>query len=245
MYDAKLPVKRKVPKIVGPVRAFAVVLSLLPLAGCGTTSIFNAAFVNTLSGGSVPLTPGPAADFVLIRVVNETGQNAEFIVTVERTVIARDDEGNPVVEVSGVVSTEDVRETLFLNTDADAPGNELGVLFPCSESPINLVGLGENLLPGDIAVYIGGGGAAGAQGFGIPAGTLNPLNRLPPGGGPSNFNCGDTVIFRAIRSTGVTGGVKLQSFLLPGFEQPSIFSGPSTFENYEDFLESQVREEEP
>jgi len=57
-----------------------------------------------------------------------------------------------------------------------------------------------------------------------------------------NFNCGDTIIFNAFRSSGVAGGVALNAFLLPGSEQPSIFSGPDTFVNYQQFLESQVQE---
>jgi hypothetical protein len=73
----------------------------------------------------------------------------------------------------------------------------------------------------------------------VPAGDLNPL-LLEVG----NFNCGDTIIFRAFVSTGAVGGVALQSFLLPGSEQPSIFRGPNTFVNLEQFLESQVREDE-
>ena len=187
------------------------------------------------------------ADFVLVRVVNETGQNAEFIVTIEREVIERDEEGNPLADTeTGVIITRPERETVRLNTAAQAPANEVGVLFSCSESPVNVVGLGENLLPNDAAVFVGGGGAGGAPGFGVPAATVNPLMRVPPNPeDPSNFNCGDTVMFRAIRSTGVTGGVKLESFLLPGYYQPSVFTGPSTFVNYQSFLESQNREDEP
>ncbi len=80
----------------------------------------------------------------------------------------------------------------------------------------------------------------GAAGFGVSAANLNPLQLFA-----GNFNCGDTIIFRAFRSTGLAGGVSLQSFLLPGSEQPSVFGGPSTFLNYAELLESQVREEEP
>ena len=228
--------------------AAALVTFMCLAGGCGNAlGIFNPAFVNTLSGGSFPLTPGPGADFVLVRVVNETGQNAEFIVTIEREVIERDEEGNPLADTeTGVIITRPERETVRLNTAAQAPANEVGVLFSCSESPVNVVGLGENLLPNDAAVFVGGGGAGGAPGFGVPAATVNPLMRVPPNPeDPSNFNCGDTVMFRAIRSTGVTGGVKLESFLLPGYYQPSVFTGPSTFVNYQSFLESQNREDEP
>ena len=105
---------------------------------------------------------------------------------------------------------------------------------------MTLVGLGENLLPTDAAVFVGGGGVGGAEGFGVPAGDLYPL-QLAVG----NFNCGDTIIYQAFRTTGIAGGVALQSFLLPGSEQPSSFTGPSTFVNYEEYRESQIRSIEP
>lgn len=215
-------------------------IALLP--GCASTvGLFNPAFVNTVSGGSFPLTPGPQADFVMVRVVNATGANAEFIVTIERAVFERDDEGNIILDDLGNPVTRPQRETVRLNTQANAPANELGVLFPCSDSPINLVGLGENLLPNDPAVFVGGGGAGNVPGGGIRVGTLAPLSRLTD---PSNFVCGDTVIFRAITSATTTGTVKLESFLLPGFEQPDVFAGPNTFVNYQNFLEAQQSEDE-
>jgi len=209
----------------------------LALVGCG--GFFNPAFVNTFVGGEFPLTPGPGADFVLVRVLNETGQLAEFIVTIERLEIVRDDDGSAQFDDQGNVVTRPQRETTRLLAQATAPANDIGVLFPCDETPVNLVGLGENLLPSDTAVFLGGGGAGGATGFGIPGTTLNPLSRTA-----GNFACGDTVIFRAIRSVGQTGGVKLESFVLRGFNQPSIFNGPNTFVSYQQFLESQVREDE-
>lgn len=210
--------------------------------GCGSTaSFFSPAFVNTVSGGVFPLTPGPRADFVMVRVVNETGATAEFIVTIEREEFELDENGNVIVDDQGNSVTRPVRETVRLNTQSNAPANELGVLFACDESPINLIGLGENLLPNDPAVFIGGGGAGDVPGGGIRVGTLAPLSRLT---NPSNFVCGDTVIFRAIISATSAGSVKLESFLLPGFEQPDVFVGPSTFVNYQDFLESQQREDE-
>ncbi len=207
-------------------------------AGCGN-GIFNPAFVNTFSGGVFPLTPGPGADFVLVRVVNETSQVAEFTVTIERDVIEVDDDGNPLVDDDGNLITRPLRETKRLTTTNVSPANELGVLFDCSTSPINIVGLGENLLPTDAAVFIGGGGTGGMVGFGIPASTVNPLSRAA-----GNFGCGDTIIFRAILSTGVTGGVRIESFRLPGSTQPSNFSGPSTFVNLQAFLESQTPEDQ-
>lgn len=220
-----------------------VVLSLLAGfgGGCdGTSGLFNAAFVNTVVGGGFPLTPGPLAPFVLVRVVNDTGQNAEFIVTVERIVIETDDDGNFLFEADGTPVTRVERETKRLATFPGIRVNDLGVLFDCRDSPVTKVGLGENLLPGDAAVFIGGGGPAGAAGFGIRAENLNPLS-LEAG----NFNCGDTVIFQAFQAIGVAGGVRLQAFVLPGSEQPGEFRGPSTFENFSQVIESQVRETEP
>ena len=211
----------------------------LMMTGCsGASDLFNPAFISTTTGGYVPLTPGPEADFVMVRCVNETGQNARFVVAIEREIVVdRDDE-------TGAVNVETQLESVQLRTGAQSPANELGVLFPCSESAINRVGLGKNLSPTDTAVIVGGGGVGQASGIGISAETLNPLNRVPEEG-PSNFNCGDTVIFRAITDNNVSGRVRLESFLLPGFEQPSVFDGPSTFVNYQNFLESQVSEDEP
>ena len=128
-----------------------------------------------------------------------------------------------------------------MDTLVAAPGNEMGILFPCSESPINLIGLGENLLPDDPAVFLGGGGAGFAAGSGVAVGDFQALSRLV---NPPNFVCGDTVVFRAIVSTSNVGTVKLESFLLPGFEQPDEFAGPDTFVNYQEFLESQLSDDE-
>lgn len=216
-------------------------LVLLMTAGCGSSaSFFNPAFVNTVSGGVFPVTPGPAAAFVLVRGRNDTGQNVEFVITIERDERRLDDEGNFQTDEQGNAVVRSRRETVRLTTFGTGQSSDLGTLFPCSESPVTIVGLGENLLPTDAAIVVGGQGGAGASGFGVPAGNLNPL-RLDVG----NFNCGDTIIFRAFLSTSVPGGVGLEPFLLPGSEQPSTFQGPSTFANFEAFLQSQVREDEP
>jgi hypothetical protein len=188
----------------------------------------------------VPVTPGPTADFVLVRGRNDTGQPAEFIVTIEREVLELDSEGQPIFDDSGDPVTRPLRETVQLFTEANGPANDMGVLFSCKDSPVNVVGLGQNLLPTDAGVFVGGGGAAGAAGFGVPATSVPPLSREA-----GHFSCGDTVIFVAFASPNVPGGVGLQSWLLPGSEQPSDFSGPNTFENLEDFLESQVLEDQP
>jgi len=219
---------------------FLVLLGgLIQWAGCGA-GIFNPAFLNTVAGGQFPVTPGPGADFVMVRALNETGQNVEFIVTIERDELVLDEEGNFQVDDQGNFVTRTARETVRLQTGLAGNASELGVLFPCDVSPVTLVGLGEELLPSDAAVFVDGDGPGGAPGFGVTAANLNPLSL-----DAENFSCGDTITFRAFQSIGVPGGIALQSFLLPGESQPSIFTGPNTFVNYQTFLESQVREDDP
>lgn len=226
-------------KIMTRAMGIALTGTALLAAGCGS-GVFNPAFVNMLVGGEVPVTPGPGAAFVLVRCVNEIDDVVEFIVTIQRSVLVLDENGNYQVDEGGNFITRPERETLRLTTFPVGQARELGALFPCGESPVTHVGLGENLLPTDAAVFVGGQGVGGAAGFGVPAGDLNPL-QLAVG----NFNCGDTIIFRAFRAIGVAGGTALQAFLLPGSEQPSIFRGPDTFVNMAQFIESQVREDEP
>lgn len=218
-----------------------VVLTILVLAGTGCgLDVFNSAFINTLIGGQVPVTPGPVAAFVFVRCVNETDQSVEFIVTIERNVLVTDEEGNYQLDEDGNPITRTERETVRLMTLAEGNARELGTLFPCGESPVTHVGLGENLLPTDAAIFVGGQGTGGVGGFGVPAGDLYPLQYEA-----GNFHCGDTIIFRAYRVVGIAGGTALQALLLRGSDQPSSYGGPSTFENLEQFLESQVRETEP
>ncbi len=222
----------------------ATVSALVPLGiGCGgSVSVLNPAFINTFIGGQFPLTPGPGAAFVFVRAVNETGDVAEFIVTIERESFVLDDQGNPVFDDLGMPVTETKRRTVTLTTFAVPPANELGVLFPCSPSPVNVVGLGENLLPTDAGVFVGGQGAGGLQGVGISAADVSPLVR-DFGDGQGNFDCGDTIIFRAFVAGGVVGGtVQLQSLLLADTEQPSSFAGPNTFVNLAQFLAAQASE---
>jgi len=223
-------------------------LSLAVLSvGCGdNVSFFNPGFLNQVQGGVFPVTPGPGAAFVLVRVHNDTGEVADFIVTIERRVLVVDEEGSAQFDDNGELLTREEMETVRLRTFPFALANDTGVLFPCDESPVIRVGLGEDLLPGDAAAFIiedyNEAAAIQTGGFGVAAEGLNPL-LLEAG----NFNCGDTIIFRAFTSagTGTAGNIKFQAFLQPGSEQPSIFGGPDTFVNYAEFLESQVREDEP
>lgn len=220
---------------------FAAIVSALAVAGCGgTAGIFNSAFLNTITGGEVPLTPGPGAAFVFVRCKNETDLPVEFILTIQRDSLVLDAQGNFQVDEDGEFVITPERETVRLTTLPNGQARELGTLFPCGQSPVTHVGLGKDLLPSDAAVFVGGQGVGGQVGFGVPAGALAPL-QLSAG----NFNCGDTIIFRAFRATGVAGGVALETFLLPGSEQPSVFRGPSTFVNLEQFFESELRGNEP
>ncbi len=218
-----------------------VAIALVMSGGCGGAEAWlNPAFVNTFIGGQFPVTPGPSSAYVLVRVKNETLQNAEFIVTYEQEVIEADDDGNFLYDDFGNPVTRIERTTTRLSTFPDAPANDSGLLVDCSVFPVQRIGLGETLLGEDAAVLIGGAGPGGAGGVRVTAQTLNPLSLLA-----GNFNCGDTVIFRAFRSTGVAGGVALQSFVQPGSEQPGAFSGPSTFVSYDQVLELHQREDEP
>ena len=209
-------------------------------AGCGTSSALNPAFINSISGGIVPVTPGPGAAFVMVRGKNETNQTVEFIVTIRRSVPVTDDAGSIQFDDDSSIITRPESETRRLITLPTGQARDLGTLFPCGDTPVTHVGLGENLLPTDAAVFVGGGGTGLSTGFGIPAGSLNPLQLME-----GNFNCGDTIIFRAFVSNAVAGGIGLQSFLLPGSEQPSIFDGPDTFVNLNAFIESQERDTQP
>lgn len=207
------------------------------LIGCGNPNalFFNDSFINYVSGGVVPITPGPNAAFVFVRVVNSTNRAVQFVVTAEITQASRDDDGNLQFDASGQLITEKVLKTVRLNTFPAANANEFGHVFSCSDVAVERVGLGEKLQATDQGLFVGFE-VAGQPGFGVPGG-INPLVRAE-----GNFECGDTIIFRAIESTGLPGGVKVQSFVLKGTQQPSSFIGPSTFATLEAVIESQRRE---
>jgi len=210
-------------------------LGVLLITGCGSNvTLFNSAFLQTFVGGQVPVTPGPPAAFVLVRGVNSTNQNVEFIVTIEKDALVLNADGTYAQDANGNYVTQTERKTVSLLTAPNGLGSDLGTVFDCSLEPVTVVGLGANLLPTDAAIFVGGGGAGTSTGFGVTAPNLNPL-RLAIG----NFNCGDTIIYQAYNATGVSGGVKVQAFLLPGSEQPSSFTGPSTFVNLRNYIDSQ------
>ena len=138
----QLPIKR---------RCVWIGLAVLPLLACSPQApLFNPSFVNTISGGIVPIAPGARSGFVMVEVVNATPFDIEFRVSVER-------EGATGIEI----------ETVELETFANAP--RLAVLFDC---PVLRVGLGEDLnQPStESGLFIGGTG-----GFGVPS-NVNPLD---------------------------------------------------------------------
>lgn len=218
------------------------------LLSCGTLNgfLFNSTFVNYQQGGVFPLTPGPSANFVLVRAVNSTDQIIRFSVTAQRRQPLRDDSGNVIRNPDGTLQTEDVLDNRELITIPPGKSSELGTLYACSESAIVRIGLGENLESSDSAAFVLDPAAFNpldplgvSPGFGVLPDGLFPLNLFD-----GDFNCGDTVVFRASADNSRAGGVRLESFVLPGSEQPTRFQGPSTFANYEAFLESQVREDD-
>jgi len=231
---------------VAPLSALAILM--LTLAGCsGTVGLFNPSFVNATVGGNFPVTPGPNASFVFVRCVNTTSSVVSFFVTAERTQFALDDQGRQQLSESGEPITESVVESVELTTESIGRASEQGYLFECSTSRVDRIGLGENLLPGDPAIFVidpalfDPANPLGAQiGNGIEAASVgvNPLSLFR-----GDFNCGDTLIFRAFESTGSAGGVRIETFVLPGSEQPFDLQR-QTFLNYERFIESQVREDE-
>jgi hypothetical protein len=166
----------------------------------------------------------------MVRLVNDTLDTIDFVVTAERQVLLTDQEGNAVIQATD--------ETVRLRTFPFETGNEIGALFDC---PVTRVGLGEDIDrpfdPNGMFVITGEGGAAVEQGFGVPS------NMFPLDSRAGNFGCGDTLVIRAIESQGQVGNLKVQPFILPWTEQPTEFLGPQTFNNVRLFLEQQVPEE--
>ncbi|MFQ5489215.1 MAG: hypothetical protein ACE5GE_00725 [Phycisphaerae bacterium] len=208
-------------------------VGLLAICGAGcnpNATLFSDTFRNFTSGDVVPLTPGPASELVMVRLINETNDAVEFVVTAERQVLVVDDQGVPVIQ-----STD---ETVRLLTLPVATANEVGALFDC---PVTRIGLGEDIDRPftDSGLFVLDAAAISGvqQGFGVPS------NLLPLDSRSGNFGCGDTVVIRAILSQGDVGNLKVQSFVLPFASQPTEFVGPHTFNNVRLFLEEQVLED--
>jgi len=204
----------------------------LMACGCGDNArLFSDEFRSLTSGDVVPLTPGDPSQLVLVRLINDTPDAIEFVVTAERQVLITDQEGRGVIESTN--------ETVRLRTVPLETANEVGALFDC---PVTRIGLGEDLnspysQPG-LFVFEGDEIIGIEAGFGVPPGT-------PPLDSPAgNFGCGDTLVFRAIESSSSVGNVKVQTFVLPAASQPTEFLGPHTFNNVRIFLEEQSQEDD-
>ena len=116
---------------------FVTVLTLGLLLGAGCNpeaTLFSNTFRNTVQGDVVPLAPGEASGLVMVRLVNDTLDTIDFVVTAERQVLLTDQEGNAVIQTTD--------ETVRLRTFPFETGNEIGALFDC---PVTRVGLGEDI----------------------------------------------------------------------------------------------------
>lgn len=201
--------------------------------GCGATAtFFNPSFLNYVTGGVIPLTPGPSSGFLLVRARNNTADAIEFIVTIEREVEVIPDPG-----VDTPITTAIEQETFRLITIPDNLANDVGILFDC---PVTRVGLGEDIdrpaeEPG---LFVGTETGGFIQGFGVP-GNVNPLDARI-----GNFTCGDTVIFEASTSVGAVGNISVASFVLPAEGQPATVSGPDTFNNARSLVDQFAPEED-
>lgn len=208
-----------------------MVLAPTVVVGCGSNvSFLNPSFVNTVQGGVVPLTPLPESQFILVQCVNRTQNPIQFILTIEREETVS---GDTVDGTDGEVAPPQlVAETRFLDTFPEGQNSTIGILFEC---PVVRVGLGANLnFPeDDPGLFIGQpGDVAIIQGFGVP-GRVNPLDARA-----GNFECGDTLIFEVITSTGIPGNVSVGTYVLPWDTQPTEYSGPNTFVNTRQLLDS-------
>jgi hypothetical protein len=192
-------------------------------SGCGENAyILNRSFVNYTQGGVFPLAPGQSSGFNLIRLVNLTDNPVQFIVTVERFVVAQEGEEE---------TTQVETQTYQLDTFPNGLTNEVGLLVNCGSIRI---GLGENLnFPQDepgLYVGVSAGTDEIIAGFGVPA-RVNPLDARA-----GNYGCGDTLIFQAARQDGVPGNIAVKSYVLPAASQPTEYSGPDTFNNARSLL---------
>lgn len=89
-------------------------------------TLFNQTFLNFVSGGQVPIAPGPDAGYVMAFAINSTDQSIEWVVTADSEEIFVNLDGN-----GGVLSFDPPRrldpETVELLTDVDTP--TLAIVF--------------------------------------------------------------------------------------------------------------------
>ncbi len=205
--------------------------TLLVMGSCGADAalLLNPSFVNQLEGGVLfPLAPRPESQLIFIRGNNATTEPITFLVTVERSVTVTDGAGG------GTITQADTTEIF---TEPGNNSNEAGVLFPCDgDNQISRIGLGRNLNQPttDAGLFVGGFDDV-VPGFGVP-GNINPLSFLD-----GDFECGDTLIFRAIQSVNQPGGFRVQAFIIPWENQPDNTTR-DTFGVANDFLQSRPTE---
>jgi hypothetical protein len=212
-------------KMCRPSIAAGMMMAVVGAGGCGTrfledpTLYLNPSFVNYSVGGVVPLAPGSASGFVLVRTVNNTALPIEFVVTVESL---------GMVTTNGVADV--VTQSYRLQTFAGGLVNDISLLVNC---PVLRVGLGEDLdFPFDVpGLFVGTVNQQVITGFGVP-GNVNPLDSSA-----GNFSCGDTLIFEANPRAGAVGNLVVNSYVLSAAGQPATFSGPDTFNNARSLLE--------
>lgn len=100
-------------------------------------TLFNQTFLNLVSGGQVPIAPGPDVGYVMAFVINSTDQSIEWVVTAESEEIIVNLDGN-----GGVLSFDPPRrldpETVELLTDVDAP--TLAIVFDNTPAEFPTVG---------------------------------------------------------------------------------------------------------
>lgn len=183
---------------------------LVVMTGCGADAalLLNPAFVNQIEGGVLfPLAPRPDTGLLFIRANNATTESITFLITVERSTLLV--EGNTTMTLSESKTTE-------VFTEPGSNSNDAGILFNCDENnQITRIGLGRNLnQPStDAGLFIGGFNDV-IPGFGVP-GNINPLDALD-----GDFECGDTIVYRAIQSVNQPGGFRVQAFIIPWENQP-------------------------
>ncbi len=195
------------------------------LLGCNA-SLFNPSFVNQQTGDVYPLAPGARSSFILIRANNTTSRAIEFVITAERQA---PDPNNPDATVTEL-------ETRRVFTRPVSGANDVGVLMDC---PVARIGLGEVLdQPQTEPGLFVGAQAVGAGGFGVPP-NVNPLDASV-----GNFECGDTIVFRAAQSASVAGGVTVGAFVLDADTQPVVIRGLDTFLNARTLIEEKGTDEE-
>lgn len=115
-----------------------VLLLCLGSTACNPdVTLFNQTFLNLVSGGQVPIAPGPDAGYVMAFVINSTDQSIEWVVTAdsEEIVVNLDRNGS-------VLSFDPPRrlepKTVELLTDVDTP--TLAIVFDNTPAEFPTVG---------------------------------------------------------------------------------------------------------